>query len=215
MPLMIAILDRQHFGKPNRRSEDLGAGVDLDGDGVIEAHEWETALTPIYLSACQLKLEALGVEVVTFPYEGQKMSYKQRHAEACRLARENPEARGAYLAAHLNAGGGNYGLVIHDERSSGGKALAESIANGMRHYLPELYRVLVRGASSDSWARGLTTIRGIWSGPANLSGVCFEPLFMDNEDHQDLIKSDGLQRAGLSAAVGIEAWLNPDDQEMT
>ena len=53
---MVVILDRQHYGKPNRN--DLGAGVDLDGSGTIDNDEREANLTPLYIEAAKQLLEA-------------------------------------------------------------------------------------------------------------------------------------------------------------
>ena len=48
---MVLILDRQHYGKPGQN--DLGAGADLDGDGVVELDEREANLTLLYINAAK------------------------------------------------------------------------------------------------------------------------------------------------------------------
>ena len=40
--------------------------------------------------------------------------YGQRHAEAIARAKAHPGMAAAYLACHVNAGGGTYALVEHD-----------------------------------------------------------------------------------------------------
>ena len=55
---MVLILDRQHYGKPGR--DDLGAGVDLNDDGIVERNEREANLTLIYIEAAKRFAEAEG-----------------------------------------------------------------------------------------------------------------------------------------------------------
>ena len=68
-------------------------------------------------------------------------------------------------------------------------------------------RHLVRAATADNaWRRGLTTIKGIYAGPANISGVCFEPCFIDNPDHHKLLTNDGGKMIGAAIAAGLIRW---------
>jgi hypothetical protein len=218
-----AILDIQHKGKPGKN--DLGASHDLDGDGVIEAFEHEANLTPIYADAARRLLEQAGVEVVLL----ERGAYSTRHKRAAELADGHP-GRVAYVACHLNAGGGDYGLVCHDYRSSAGNTLATSIRLALlKRGRPELRRVLT-GATAPTerptnerhgeawdrlprvggalyWPRPFSTISGIYAGPANLSGVCFEPCFLDSPIHAPLVTEQGLERLGHALASGLLAWL--------
>jgi hypothetical protein len=193
---VIVILDRQHAGKPGK--DDRGASVELDGRTV-----YEVDLTRAYIEAATAALMAEGHAV----YVLEDGWYSARHARACEIARENPDERIAYVACHINAGGGSYGLVLHDARSRGGHALAEAVADALGTDNAALDRTLVRAADHEgSWARAMTTIKGIYSGPGNLSGICYEPFFIDSERNQALMTADGLRAVGNALAVGCMQW---------
>jgi hypothetical protein len=200
---MIVIFDRQHYGKPNRPN-DLGAAVDLDGDGQIATGEREAMLTPYYYGPAKAMLEEMGHTV----YVLDAGWYSDRHKRACEIAANNPGMRVAYLACHINAGGGDYAVMIHDERSGGGSALANHLSAAIYdHNLTGIRRSLVRAASADNaWKRGYTTIKGIYSGPANISGVCLEPFFIDRPDHQWLASVQGGKALASALVDGLVRW---------
>ena len=112
----VVYLDRQHSGKP-ARPRDRGASADLDGDGKIARDEQEAAMTARYLLACELALLEMGHVVIPIS-DG---SYNERHARVNRYAGTFKAGRPqVYLAAHLNSGGGDYGLIGSvDERGVG------------------------------------------------------------------------------------------------
>lgn len=203
---MIVLLDLQHRGRRSRPA-DLGAEFDVDGDGRVESDEREANLTPIYALACADALGLVGGIEVLLLAAGE---YAERQAVAVALAANRPSERIAYVACHLNAGGGSYGLVIHDSRSSGGRQLAEAVAVALK--LPELDKVVV--GTTDEFPRAAGTIGGVFSGPPNISGVCFEPFFLDQPRHSSrgavkpaaLSEPDGLRRVGAALAVGLLTW---------
>ena len=201
---MIVIFDRQHYGKPNQN--DLGAGVDLDGDGTVETAEREANLTPLYYLPAKAALEALGHTV----YVLDSGWYSDRHERANQIARDNPDEWVAYLACHINAGGGDYAVMINDARSGNGKRLAEALAQSISDAkLAGISRSLVRGASADNdWSRAYTTIKGIYSGPGNISGVCVEPFFIDRPEHQWLASAQGGRAIADALVAGLVAWDN-------
>jgi hypothetical protein len=184
----LVILDIQHAGRPGKN--DLGASHDFDGDGLVEQGENEAELTPLYADAAKEALEALGVQVEVF----RSQSYKQRWKRAAKKAAE-VDGPVAYVACHLNAGaetGKGYGLVCFDSRSSGGARLARDVGKELEleFSADEVSRVIwdARAATGNptSWfPRAIHTISGIYDGPANLSGICFEPLFLDA--HSELL----------------------------
>ena len=198
MTTPLVILDRQHYGKPG--SSDRGAGADLDGDGLVEVHEQEANLTPVYIAAAERSLQAQGIDVLVLEWG----SYGQRHAYAGAVA---AAAAGpvAYVACHLNAGGGRYGRVDFDRRSRGGQSLAQVVGSSMARHLPELFRVKV--LPTDPGDRPFTTIRGIYEGPGNLSGVCYEPCFLDQPEHRELFTDAGLARVGQALGEACLAWI--------
>lgn len=196
------ILDIQHAGRKSRPT-DLGASADLDGDGVIERDEHEARLTPLYAMACQALAARDGVKVLRI--DGGE--YSARHRMAVDLAASDPSRRWLYVACHLNAGGGNYGLVIHDSRSQAGRLAAESIRTELRG-LSGLTRALTgeTSAMGSAWPRAWSTISGIYEGPSNIAGVCFEPCFMDTPEHRRLLTAEGLTRIGEALYRGAVAW---------
>jgi len=196
------IIDIQHAGRKSRPN-DLGASADLDGDGTIEVHEHEAKLTPIYGMFARTKAEAGGVQVLWL--EGGE--YDWRHKAAIECAKAQPDRRWLYVACHLNAGRGDYGLVIADARSKGGQSAARHVADAL-DALPELRRVVVgtTAAEGSDWPRAWSTIDGIFAGPANLSGICFEPCFIDRPEHRPLLTAEGLERIGAALVDGALAW---------
>ncbi len=199
---MIVIFDRQHFGKPGKA--DLGAGVDLDGDGVVESQEQEANLTPLYYMAAKQTLEQMGHRVIVLDSGW----YQDRHKRANEIAAQNPTQKVAYLACHINAGKGDYSVMIHDERSANGKRLADSLMRGLeRRQISGLKRHLVRSATAtNEWKRGFSTISGIFAGPANIAGVCVEPYFLDRPEHAGLSTASGGVLLGDALTVGLLAW---------
>jgi hypothetical protein len=196
------IIDIQHAGRASRPN-DLGASADLDGDGRVEVHEHEARLTPIYGMFARTKAEAGGVQVLWL--EGGE--YGWRHKAAIEVAKSQPDRRWLYVACHLNAGKGDYGLVIADARSKAGQSAARHIADAL-DTLPELRRVVVgtTAAEGSAWPRAWSTIDGIFAGPSNLSGICFEPCFIDRQEHRPLLTAEGLERIGAALVDGALAW---------
>tara|TARA_R110000824_G_scaffold116395_3_gene267779 strand:+ start:258 stop:863 length:606 start_codon:yes stop_codon:yes gene_type:complete len=198
--MALIFFDRQHAGKPGSKVGDRGAQADLDGDGKIESHEREAMLTPRYLLYAEERLLDLGHDVITLS-DGW---YSERHN---RVNRYSGLASGkqVYVAAHLNAGGGNYGAVFYDHRSVSGPRLARDIALKLKSACPEIEGgVKVIPAKPDDWtSHAFNTIRNVHS-PVS---VCFEPCFVDNDIHHVLLTDDGLSKIGRALADGIHSWL--------
>jgi hypothetical protein len=186
---LLVFLSRDHSGRWGTRRGDLGATAP---DGRREA-----MLTPLYLLAAEERLRQLGHEVIPLS-DG---SYDARHARANDLA-DLHGGRSVYVASHLNAGGGTYGLVCYDHRSgaANGPALARSIAARLKDRLG-LATVKAEAASpSNVWANAHGTIGGL----LDPIGICYEPLFIDGHAH--LLTPTGLAEAGRALAEGIHAW---------
>lgn len=197
------ILDIQHVGKP-RNPNDRGAHVDIDGNGLKDAWEAEAALTPIYALAAAAEADAQG-HVGIIINSGH---YWQRHDAANALATHH-KGKVLYVACHLNAGGGDYGLVLHDSRSKAGAAASQCVVDACR---PAWDRLGVRtlapqqtSAGHPQWPRAFQTIDGIYKGPRNITAICFEPLFVDT--HRTLLQTpDALQDIGRHLARGYIQW---------
>jgi len=206
----VVIIDLQHRGKAPPNQADVGASRDIDGDGKIGPHEVETHLVPGYAGPCNEVLFGAGHQVVWFT-DG---SYSDRHKRAAKIAGSvGPTGRVAYLACHLNAGAEGKlqrALTLYDARSGSGKTLATSIASALNHV-----DALRRGRGSHVFAardsdwtrRPLNTIRGIYSAPSNISGVCLEPLFLDGFPAPTWAL---LAEVGEHLGQGIDAWLRRD-----
>jgi N-acetylmuramoyl-L-alanine amidase len=198
----IVILDRQHAGHPSKTS-DLGAWGDLDHNGHGSLWEQEAVLSAQYGLATEVRLRELGHAVIPVS-DGR---YSDRHLRANAYAKAATGQRCAYVALHVNAGGGAYGLVLSDARSKSGPALATAVAAKLRAALPELASVKTFGAgSTGDWVHAYNTIAGVYSGRA--VGICFEPCFLDGPHATELLSTTGLQRIGYALADGLHAWLS-------
>ena len=184
----LVILDRQHVGKPGK--DDRGAS---NGDLI------ETDLTAAYIAAARDALERSGVDVLVLEWGW----YSARH-EYAREAAKAVTGKCVYAACHVNAGGGSYGLVCYDARSKNGRALSDTVS-GELGQLVEKSRS--EAASPESWTNAYNTIKGIYEGPGNLSGICYEPGFIDSADHRGLWYADGLVRVGEALAAGVVDYL--------
>jgi hypothetical protein len=223
--LVHLVLDVQHAGRRSRPG-DTGASFDLDGDGARGGQgEREVDLVEGYVAAAVERCAELGLGCTVL----RSGEYGARHLEAARIAR-GAGGLVAYLACHVNAGGGAYGLVRPDCRSDGGARLAASMALGLSR-LPELARPgglpgcrveplypSARAAAADRrevstpaaigwWTRGWICVDGIYEGPSNLAGVLVEPLFIDSAAHRALTTTDGLRRVGRAIVDGARGWV--------
>jgi len=218
---MLLILDVQHTGRASRPG-DMGAAYDLDSDGVAgEQGEREVDLVRGYVAAATTYARELGHRVTVL----ETGTYGQRHATAIRLAHGAPGVDHVYLACHVNAGGGAYGLLRPDYRSAAGAARAQALAvalsrlHELRHagampgcrvvpLYPSADRAGAAGRDvSDAgkagwWTRGWACLDGIYSGPSNLCGVLVEPGFIDSSAHRTLWTPDGLARIGRALVDG-------------
>jgi hypothetical protein len=196
----VVYLDRQHSGKPGRKARDRGAGADLDGDGVIGIEEREAMLTARYLLACESALLEMGHTVIPISDGWYSDRHRRINQYAGTFAAGVPQV---VIAAHLNAGGGDYGMVLYDHRSRSGPELAARISKQLRMVAPEINGVKCVPAKPDDWTRNAyATIGGLMQ-PI---GICYEPAFMDKDTHQDILTREGLAAIGRSLAAGIDAW---------
>ena len=107
----LAILDVQHIGKPGKADR-----------GATTSELVEADLAWAYRAAARDALEAAGVECLLLSWGW----YSDRHAYT-RAAAKAVTGKAVYVACHVNAGGGAYGLVCHDGRSRGGKAVSDAV----------------------------------------------------------------------------------------
>lgn len=211
---MMVVLDRQHAGKPGRgpgsgRPEDMGAT--MRRPPLPAWHEADLTLRYIEAARDALLLhDGIEVRIIDPLTNGPRLSYGARQEMAKWWARKDAgmlldaPVPVVYVACHLNAGGGDYGMVGHDPRSSTGRDIARYVADQVEWRLP-VSRCRVE-ALEGRWARGLSCIEGIYSGPANIAGILYEPLFLDHPRHTAAIEAEGLRWAGLALASGLLGW---------
>lgn len=198
----LIFLDRQHSGKPHQLGDRgaWGAAADFDHDGRPDVNEGEAFLTGPYLWHTEVKSIELGHAVLPVT-DGW---YSARHARVNGYAASSGARFQAYIAAHVNAGGGRDGRVYFDDRSEMGELLARCICDRLR-LLPELNGAQALAASPSVHSAPFNTIAGIFAGKA--CGVCFEPAFIDQPAHAPLFTPEGLKRIGYALAFGIHDYV--------
>lgn len=190
---MIVYIDRQHAGKPHKPS-DLGAGVDLDGDGNITVAEREAIWTARIAVEVEICLRDRGVLVMPIS-DG---TYSARHKRVNTYS-ETYGGPQVYLAMHLNAGGGDYGAMFYDYQSTKGKQLALCISTGLSTYL-EIPQKQIE-ARPDNWTKhAYNTIKGVNRPVA----ICVEPIFVDS--HKHFLSVKGIMSIAKGISEGLILW---------
>ena len=191
---MLVFLDRQHVGKPNRWKS-LGAARDLNEDDHVSIRECEAIMTAIYILECEIVLREAGYDVCVLS-DGH---YYQRHE---RVNAMQGSQKAVYIACHINAGTykGGYGSCFYDYRTSTGDKLGSAVNAQLEVYCPELDNrtKLIQAIPSDWTKNAYYTIKGV-----NCPAICFEPFFIDSENHKPLTTDEGLKRVGRALAQGI------------
>jgi N-acetylmuramoyl-L-alanine amidase len=192
--MALIVIDRQHVGKPGK--DDTGAWNDYDEDRTADVLELEAILTGFYGLWCEVRLRELGHNVISLG-DGH---YVDRHKRA------NSYKADAYIALHLNAGKGDYSLVLHDARSKAGPRLAACISEAFAKVLPTSRHIFEGTSPTARFPRGYNCIDGVFSGTAVAALV--EPLFIDNPKHFAFLRDEkNLRVLGSALADGIDTWL--------
>jgi len=185
------VVDVQHLYRPNK-PKDRGSVYAL-ADGTTTT---EGGAVVVYAGALRAFLEERGAEVLTNDPTHWILvgPYSTRHRAV------NAWKPHAYLACHLNAGGGRYALMEHMSMSRG-KALAEAIGQSLSAIFPALadHRTLALKSTD----RGAVCIERV-EDPA--AAVLCEPFFGDNPAHQALLAAPELHRVGRAIGLGVAAW---------
>lgn len=158
-------------------------------------HTDEATATLAYGAALASTLGELGARVLTNRNGLPEGPYSVRQ----RAARDAGAL--VYLACHVNAGGGDSGLVEYMEGSAMSRRLADTIALAL---CPPPFpkcsaRPLERGQ------RGAVCIEGH---PG--ASVLLEPFFGDNPRHQYLFAAPSLANLGVVVAAGVAWWWRQD-----
>lgn len=186
--LRIAV-DVQHIHRPTHPL-DRGAVFTLpNGTRMDEA----TAAT-VYARGLAMWLTARGADVlITDRTAGRLVGiYPERQREAMLWGAD------AYVACHVNAGNGAYGMV-GAINGNAGVSLAGFIVASLDGNVPELSRSQVhRLAYGD---RGAVCLRQF-----TRAAVLLEPFFGDHEAHQALLTTPRLIALGETIGAGIARW---------
>lgn len=191
---LLVLLSHGHAGRPDRP---FWLGATSNGFSEVD-------LSAAYMRACHLALRGWGADcwILGDGTLRERQTRAVDHGE--RFLAEHPAGLVLYVACHVNAGGGDYGAVLHDARSALGAELAEAIAEPLRR-LPELARVVTPATPGTDgvWASAHATIRHVFDGPARMAAVCLEPFFIDGPAHRDLRYPGALSQIGLALAEGV------------
>lgn len=188
--LTVAV-DVQHLYRSGQHAGDRGAEFTLANG----THTDEAAATLGYGAALAAALEGLGARVLRNRSGLPDGPYSARQ----RAARD----AGAliYLACHVNAGGGGYGVVEYMAASSMSRRLGDVIAGAL--VPPAVPKCSARSIAPHE--RGAVCIEGH---PG--ASVILEPFFGDNPYHQYLFAAPALVTLGQMIAAGVAWWWKQD-----
>lgn len=191
------VVDVQHLYRPHR-PHDRGARFRLE-DGT---HVWEADAALVYADAIGDWLEARSVPVLrNDPARGILTGF---YSERGRAAAPDAWAATAYLACHLNAGGGAYSLleVMEGRDDTLARAIGQRlVSTGHPPVIPELQRFERRWLKTED--RGSSCIRFVHE---SIPTVLCEPFFGDNRAHQPLLMVPRLREVGEAIAQGVASW---------
>jgi len=179
------VLDRGHHGKAR------------DERGARNGALIEEVLVREYLRHTEDRLRDLGHRpVIQSSHPGK--GYTERWERADKYSPS------AYVQCHINAGGGNYGLVGHDHRSTKGPELAAHIVGALHAECPELARCMTQPCHpKPHWTKRMyAVISGV-----RAVAVVYEPGFIDTDAHHTMWTPEGLRRVGVALADGIHSYL--------
>jgi len=180
--MSIIVLDIQHAGSP--ASDHMG-----DRGAVFEGVE-EVSLTRRYMDAADRRLRQLGHQVI--PISDGHYSDRQARAEAYGAA--------VYVALHINAGKGDYGVIFYDYRSTKGPILAAAVVGQMKKHFTWSQKSAPAAPSDPLGGRAWNCIKNVGK-PISL---LIEPGFIDGPHRSDLIAR--IEEVGVALADGIHQW---------
>ena len=152
----------------------------LNDRGVV----WDDGVSTIYESVESLMFAALLVEtiynsghddIVPFVYGDGDYSVRSQRANMID-SRFKPKIS-VYLSPHLNAGGGDYSLILYDGRSQKSEDLADMVKRRWEEIegMPPVKTLPVNPGD-----RGYVIVRF-----TKMPALILEPLFLDNPEHRE------------------------------
>lgn len=187
--LKVAV-DVQHFYRGGRHAGDRGALFELGARRLFEADA-----ASLYALALVGWLRWRGAAVLTNDPARALLigDYPSRNRAAMAWG------AAAYLACHLNAGGGSYALIEYVKGRGDGGALAPYLTNELDRSFPPI--TVGRVVALEERERGAVCIRAVTTAAA----LC-EPLFGDQPQHHRLLDLPGLKAVGEALGRGLRAW---------
>lgn len=186
-----AVVDVQHLYRFNHPLDRGTEFVLANG-----THTTEASAAVLYAASLVAWLRTAGATVLTNDPMRQVLvgPYSRRNLSALDFGAD------AYLACHVNAGGGDYGLMEYMSTTTG-RALADAIGPRLTAAFPPIRSVTTRALSTTD--RGAVCIRLVPGGCATI--IC-EPFFGDTPAHQGLFAAPELARLGATLGQGIADW---------
>jgi N-acetylmuramoyl-L-alanine amidase len=186
------VLDVQHLFKVGKEASDRGTLYAL-GNGT---HVYEAQATTAYGAALAAWLKSRGAAVLTNEPKSGILTgdYPARNAAA------NAWGAHAYLALHVNAGGGDYALAEYMVGSPGqalGAPIGAALCKAFRDIRSARCNPLV------AHQRGAVCVEGV---DRHVPALILEPFFGDNVRQQALFAPEYLVALGGCIGIGIAYW---------
>lgn len=188
---LVVVLDVQHLYQPAKPKDRGALFTLLDG-----SHVYETQASTAYAGHAGAWLASRGARVITNdPAHGILVGpYWTRNRAAAAAGAH------AYLACHVNAGGGDYFLAEY-MLGTNGAALGTAIGSTVRTAFP-----VIHGAKLNPLQRGQRGAVCIEAVDAKVAAIVLEPFFGDRALHEDIFDPEALARLGAAVGEGVAAW---------
>lgn len=185
-------VDVQHLYRDGKHAGDRGSLYVLASGAKV----YETQAATTYAGALCAWLRARGAAVLTNePASGILTGPYSRRNEAA-----NAWHADAYLACHVNAGGGAYALTEYVV-ATGAAPLGERIGVAIAQAFP-----VIRGARTNPLLRGQRGAVCVEACTAVRAALVVEPFFGDNKQHQGLLAAPSLLRLGETIGGAVAEW---------
>ncbi len=183
--LSVAI-DVQHQGKPWPHDRDMGTEYHLANGSTA----FEVDAARLYAGALDQWLRERGARTLT----GLAGTYASRNRAAGAWGAE------AYLACHVNAGGGSYALVEALTLNPGLDLGARVVAR-----IAGAFRFITSGRVNQlhDEDRGAVCVRAC---PVRMAAAILEPFFGDNRADESLFQAPQLLALGAAIGQGVADW---------
>ena len=180
---MVICIDVGHLGRTGKLKWDRGA---------VTQNAKEANVALLYAVIARGLLEAKGHNVYLLSYG----TYSFRHTFARKKIKPD-----IHVQCHLNAGKGSYSLFIHRKKDKEGKRLAEILQSKFKVVETKLKLSKHKRKAINKGDRGYGCLM------LGVPSVLFEPMFLDNPKHFNLlIKGDAISIIGKQLAEAISQW---------